>query len=117
MVKWAMRFLSDYSNTRRYMQEIIPSNVNGGGTDNLGYPFNKIYQNGIAPSQPANSKLKWETDKQTDIGIDAAFMNGALTFTADWFNRDSKDFLLRLDSSCSNRASNSLTRNVGKHEQ
>jgi TonB-linked SusC/RagA family outer membrane protein len=66
-----------------------PSNVNGGGADNLGYPFNKIYQNGIAPSQPANSKLKWETDKQTDIGIDAEFMQGALTFTADWFNRDS----------------------------
>jgi outer membrane receptor protein involved in Fe transport len=70
-----------------------PSNVNGGGTDNLGYPFNKIYQNGIAPSQPPNPKLKWETDKQTDIGVDAAVMNGALTFTADLFNRDSKDFL------------------------
>ncbi|HEY1872305.1 MAG TPA: TonB-dependent receptor, partial [Chitinophagaceae bacterium] len=73
-----------------------PANVNGGGSDNMGYPFNKIYQNGIAPSQPANTKLKWETDKQTDIGLDAAFLHGALTFTADWFNRDSKDFLLNL---------------------
>jgi TonB-linked SusC/RagA family outer membrane protein len=76
-----------------------PSNVNGGGNDNLGYPFNKIYQNGIAPSQPANPKLKWETDKQTDIGVDASFMHGALTVTADWFNRQSKDFLLRLTAS------------------
>ena len=25
-------------------------------------------------TQPANPTLKWETDKQTDIGIDAAFM-------------------------------------------
>lgn len=89
-----------------------PSNINGGGADNLGYPFNKIYQNGIAPSQPANPQLKWETDKQTDIGIDAAFMKGALTFTADWFNRDSKDFLLRLTAPAQTGFL-SLTRNVG----
>ena len=89
-----------------------PSNVNGGGLDNLGYPFNKIYQNGIAQTQPANSSLKWETDKQTDIGIDAAFLNGALTVTADWFNRDSRDFLLRL-AAPAQTGYNFITRNVG----
>jgi len=89
-----------------------PSNINGGGLDNLGYPFNKIYQNGIAQIQPANPTLKWETDKQTDIGIDAAFLQGALTFTADWFNRDSKDFLLRL-ASPAQTGYNFITRNVG----
>ena len=89
-----------------------PSNVNGGGLDNLGYPFNKIYQNGIAQIQPANPTLKWETDKQTDIGIDAAFLHGALTFTADWFNRDSKDFLLRL-AAPAQTGYNFITRNVG----
>ena len=70
------------------------ANVNGGGSDNLGYPFDKVYQNGIAASQPENDNLRWETDIQTDIGLDAAFLNGALTFTADWFNRNSKNFLL-----------------------
>ncbi|HEX5024831.1 MAG TPA: TonB-dependent receptor [Agriterribacter sp.] len=89
-----------------------PSNVNGGGLDNLGYPFNKIYQNGIAQTQPANPSLKWETDKQTDIGIDAAFLHGTLTFTADWFQRDSKDFLLRL-ASPAQTGYNFITRNVG----
>jgi TonB-linked SusC/RagA family outer membrane protein len=90
----------------------FPSNVNGGGNDNLGYPFNKIYQNGIAQIQPANPTLKWETDKQTDIGIDAAFLHGALTVTADWFNRDSKDFLLRL-AAPAQTGYNFITRNVG----
>jgi len=90
----------------------FPSNVNGGGRDNLGYPFNKIYQNGIAQIQPANPTLKWETDKQADIGVDAAFLHGALTFTADWFNRDSKDFLLRL-AAPAQTGYNSITRNVG----
>lgn len=90
-----------------------PSNVNGGpNNDNMGYPFNKIYQNGIAPSQPANPELKWETDKQTDIGIDAAFMRGALTFTVDWFKRDSKDFLLQLTAPAQTGFL-TLTRNVG----
>jgi TonB-linked SusC/RagA family outer membrane protein len=89
-----------------------PSNVNGGGLDNLGYPFDKIYQNGIAQTQPANPTLKWETDKQTDIGVDAAFLHGALTFTADWFNRDSKDFLLKIQSPAQT-GYNFITRNVG----
>jgi TonB-dependent starch-binding outer membrane protein SusC len=89
-----------------------PSNINGGGLDNLGYPFNKIYQNGIAQTQPANPTLKWETDKQLDIGVDAAFLHGALTFTADYFNRDSKDFLLRLKSPAQT-GYNFITRNVG----
>jgi TonB-linked SusC/RagA family outer membrane protein len=90
----------------------FPSNVNGGGSDNLGYPFNKIYQNGIAQIQPANSTLKWETDKQTDIGMDAAFLQGALSLTVDWFNRDSKDFLLRL-AAPAQTGYNYVTRNVG----
>jgi len=90
----------------------FPANVNGGGADNLGYPFNKIYQNGIAQTQPANPNLKWETDYQTDIGIDAAFLRGALTLTADWFNRDSKDFLLTL-AAPAQTGYTYITRNVG----
>jgi TonB-linked SusC/RagA family outer membrane protein len=61
---------------------------------NLGYPFAKGYQAGIAATQPANANLKWETDYQTDIGVDMAFLHGDLTVTVDWFNRKSKDFLL-----------------------
>jgi TonB-linked SusC/RagA family outer membrane protein len=69
---------------------------------NLGYPFGKtggsngIYQSGIAATQPANPDLRWETDYQTDIGMDAAFLHGDLTVTVDWFNRRSKDFLLNI---------------------
>ncbi len=88
------------------------ANYNGGGKDNYGYPFDKIYQNGIAPTQPSNPDLKWETDYQTDIGLDAAFMQGALTFTFDWYKRKSKDFLLTL-AAPAQTGFLSLTRNVG----
>jgi TonB-linked SusC/RagA family outer membrane protein len=75
-----------------------PASLNGGGADNLGYPFDKLYQGGIAQIIPANPNLKWETDYQTDIGADAAFLNGALTVTADYYDRRSKDFLLNIAS-------------------
>ena len=63
---------------------------------NYGYTFGspKTFAPGIYSLQPANPNLKWETDYQTDIGLDAAFLNGNLRLTADWFNRKSKDFLL-----------------------
>ena len=80
--------------------------------DNLGYPFNKIYQYGYAQVQPANPNLKWETDYQTDIGMDAAFLHGSLTLTADWFDRKSKDFLLTL-AAPAQTGYNFITRNVG----
>jgi hypothetical protein len=75
----------------------FPANLNGGGADNLGYPLNKLYQNGIAQSQPSNPDLKWETDVQTDIGrrcivpARCSECDGRLVF-----KRDSKDFLLTL---------------------
>ncbi|MGI4803396.1 MAG: SusC/RagA family TonB-linked outer membrane protein [Janthinobacterium lividum] len=61
---------------------------------NLGYPFNKTYQSGIAAIQPANPNLRWETDYSTDIGTDLSFLKGDLNLTVDYFNRKSKDFLL-----------------------
>lgn len=89
-----------------------PGNVNGVPTSNLGYPFNEIYQRGTAQTQPANPKLKWETDYQTDIGLDASFLKGSLNLTVDWFNRKSQDFLLTL-SAPAQTGYNFITRNIG----
>ena len=93
----------------------LPASVNGGGSDNLGYPFNKIYQNGLAPSQPANPDLKWETDTEAGAGVDASFFNGELTTTIDWYDRKSKDFLLTL-AAPAQTGFNYLTKNVGSME-
>ncbi|HTQ65737.1 MAG TPA: TonB-dependent receptor [Puia sp.] len=82
---------------------------------NLGYPFNKIYQRGYAPTQPANPDLKWETDYETDIGMDAAFLHNSITLTVDWFHRKSQDFLLTL-AAPAQTGFNYLTRNVGSME-
>lgn len=49
---------------------------------------------GYYPSGYANADLKWETSEQFDAGLDLRFFNGALTFTADWFQKKTKDMLL-----------------------
>jgi len=96
-------------------QSLYSTTGNLSGNDNLGYPFNKIYQGGLASAQPANPDLRWETDYQTDFGMDAAFLHGELTLTIDWFNRKSKDFLLTLAAPAQS-GYNFLTRNVGSME-
>ena len=41
-----------------------------------------------------DSNLKWETNEQTNIGIDAAFFGSQLVIGLDYFIRSSKDLLL-----------------------
>lgn len=38
--------------------------------------------------------LKWEKTKQYDVGIDAAFLNGRVDFTFDWYYKRTSDALL-----------------------
>ena len=70
-----------------------PAATTGG---NNGYPFNKVYQPGLVLNSLPNPNLKWETSDQTDIGIDAAFLKGALTLTVDYYKKRSRDFLLNI---------------------
>lgn len=49
-----------------------------------------------APTTFANADLKWETSNQFDIGVDASFMQGKLSVTADYYNKVTKDVLLGL---------------------
>ena len=65
--------------------------------NNNGYPFNKVYQEGLVLQGLPNPNLKWETSVQTDIGLDAAFLNNKITFTADYYIKESRDFLLEID--------------------
>ena len=71
--------------------------------DNLGYPFNKIYQYGYAQVQPANPDLKWETDDQTDIGMDAAFLHGASYTDCRLVQQKFKGFPVNTGSAGTNR--------------
>lgn len=49
---------------------------------------------GLAQIREIDTDLKWETNEQTNIGVDVGVWNNSLTLTLDYFRRDAKDLLL-----------------------
>jgi TonB-dependent starch-binding outer membrane protein SusC len=49
---------------------------------------------GTSPVTLENKNLKWETTKQTNIGVDASFVNNRILFTADYYIKKTTDMLL-----------------------
>lgn len=60
------------------------------------YTFGGVVATGLAPTAGANSLIKWEDTKSTDFGLDAAFLDGMITFTGDYFIRTTYNILLRV---------------------
>ncbi len=56
------------------------------------YAFNEN-NGGIALSQLANPKLKWQTDAQINVGIDFSMLKRRLTGSIDFFNKTTSDLL------------------------
>ena len=74
------------------------SNFQYTGTISLSgqYDFSYDQTNPVTAAYPdkiPNSKLSWETSEQLDFGIDARLFSNRLTFTADYFNKQTKDLL------------------------
>lgn len=46
-----------------------------------------------SPGTRLPGNLKWETTEQTDIGVDAAFLNNRIRFTADYYVKNTRDLL------------------------
>jgi TonB-linked SusC/RagA family outer membrane protein len=51
---------------------------------------------GYRPANIANTGVKWETQEQTNIGLDLGFLNDRITFTGDVYNKASKDMLMSM---------------------
>jgi TonB-linked SusC/RagA family outer membrane protein len=69
-----------------YLETLSALNYNFGGT-----PVQGLYQ-----STDANANLTWETTTQSDIGLDAAFLNGKLNVTFDYYKKMTEGILLYL---------------------
>jgi TonB-linked SusC/RagA family outer membrane protein len=70
---------------------------------------------GQAPSQIGNPDLRWETNRQFDIGFDFGFFNNRLTGEIDYYQRRSEDLLLRVNIP-SSTGFGSVVRNLGSLE-
>jgi TonB-linked SusC/RagA family outer membrane protein len=48
---------------------------------------------GAKPDGYSNPNLKWETSEQTDLGLDLRLFKNALSFSIDYFDKQTKDML------------------------
>lgn len=46
------------------------------------------------PARVTNPDVKWETSEQINVGLDARFFSSRLAFTADWYVKTTKDWLV-----------------------
>lgn len=69
-----------------YLETLSARNYNFGGT-----PVQGLYQSTVA-----NADLTWETTTQSDIGLDASFLNGKFGLTFDYYNKMTEGILLYL---------------------
>lgn len=53
-----------------------------------------VIATGVAPTIGANPNIKWETTTESDFGLDAGFLNNKVTFTADYFIKNTTNILL-----------------------
>ncbi len=68
----------------------------GTGSDNYVFGPNQDLVLGASLSRPGNPDLKWETTEQTNIGIDALLLGNAVSLTADYYIKNTKDMLVNL---------------------
>ena len=51
---------------------------------------------GVRPSKIlSNHGIRWETSRQVDVGLDLRMFKERLTFSVDWYNKDTHDLLTR----------------------
>ncbi len=68
--------------------------------DGAGYNFgtgkgSTLNTNGAISDRLGNDDLKWETSEQTDLGIDARFLNSRLGLNFDWYYKKTKDWIVQ----------------------
>ncbi len=68
------------------------------GPEDGGYAFGhgalENWQTGSYADKLANADISWETSEQIDLGLDARFADNRLHMTFDWYQKNTKDWLV-----------------------
>lgn len=114
--------LNVFSNLKIRLSHGWIGNQDGIGTypsiallDKMAAVFGDTKYMGYGPSQVANPDLKWETTRQTDLGIDFGFFNNRLNLTADFYYKKTTDLLLNVKIPATSGFDSAL-KNVGSVE-
>ena len=57
------------------------------------YPIGGVIQTGLYPSVLGNPKLKWETTKQFNVGLDFGLLNERITASLNYYIKNTVDLL------------------------
>ena len=83
--------------------------------NNMTYSFGNQPITGSAISTFVNERLAWEKKKTMNVGIDLAFLNNRIEFTAEWFKNQSVDLLYSVPVPANAGVANtSVTMNAAK---
>jgi TonB-linked SusC/RagA family outer membrane protein len=80
---------------------------------NLNYYFNGAISPGAIQRELANPDIRWQGNRSNDVGLDMAFLDNALTITADYYRNTSNGLLVGVPLPLSSGASNNPTINAG----
>ena len=69
---------------------------------------------GVAPTRFENPDIRWERNKQFDIGIDLSLLQGRINFTADYYDKLTDGLLGAAPLSVISGVGNAYTTNIGK---
>ena len=74
------------------------SNVWTGSGNSVVYPLGsaEVLVNGATVAIPATPNLQWETTTTSDVGLDASFLNGRISVSAEYYNRNNKNLLVNV---------------------
>lgn len=84
-------------------------------TTGINYPDGKgALLQGAFPKDFATPNIKWEETAMTNFGLDFVALNNKLSFTADYYVKDTKDILLNVPIPISSGGANDPLRNAGE---
>jgi TonB-linked SusC/RagA family outer membrane protein len=72
-----------------------PYTLVGTNNENQWY-FGNNFSQGYVPQYTGNPDIKWETNQQTNIGLDATLFNRTLDLTMDFYIKKTEDMLLTM---------------------
>lgn len=99
----SLKLRASYGITGNSSIPLQTSNIFKGSPTNLVYSFgdDRGFVGGATVNQPIDPNTRWETTRQTDIGLDAGFLDDRLTVGLVYYNRDNRDLLVGVPISVS----------------
>ncbi len=77
-----------------YKREEGQGSIGSTGNHGFDYPFGGKEKNGSVNVNAENPNVTWETTEQINLGTDAEFLDGKISFSADYFIKDTERMLL-----------------------